>query len=201
MNKPRAVLKIDKKTREVVSRYRTATEAAKDNGMATTSVIRATVSVSQGRFYYRCEEDFDPDEDFSGKKNCPVIAKDEKTDQMAWYHDVATAAEKLGVERWSVYDSINHGCKVRHRITFSYYGKRITRTAVDGGSVRWRGHHMPTLREAVRTGEPAFKMEPPEETDAVCPVCGKGFKTGWNAGTECCSMSCAGKLRMARRTA
>lgn len=30
MNKPRAVLKIDKKTREVVSRYRTATEAAKD---------------------------------------------------------------------------------------------------------------------------------------------------------------------------
>lgn len=125
MPKPRAVVKVNKRTREVVASYRSATEAAKDNDTASTTIIRATKAVSAGEFYFRCEEDFEPDEDFTGKKNCPVIAKDEKTGQMAWYCDVHTAAEKLGVKRWSIYDSISHGSRVRNRITFAYYGKRI----------------------------------------------------------------------------
>lgn len=200
MNKPKAMLKVRKKTREVVAAYRSATEAAKENGMASTSVIRATKGMSVGEFYFRFAEGFDPDEDFTGMKNCPVIARDEKTGQVAWYCDAATAAEKLGVERWSIYGSINHGSKVRNRITFAYYGKKVTIDTVDRASVRWRGHHMPTLYEAAKTGEPAFKMEPPEPTDAVCPICRKAFKTLWG-DQECCSASCAAKMRMVRRTA
>lgn len=123
--KPTAVVKVSKRTREVVAEYRSATQAAKESGVASTSVIRATRGVSVGEFYFRCQEGFDPDEDFTGMKNCPVIAKDEKTGQMAWYCDAATAAEKLGVERSSIYGSINRGRKVLGRITFAYYGKRI----------------------------------------------------------------------------
>lgn len=123
--KPTAVVKVSKRTREVVAEYRSATQAARENGVASTTIVRAIKRLSAGEFYYRPKDGFDPSEELEGEANCPVIARDEKTGQMAWYCDAATAAKKLGVERSSIYGSINRGRKVLGRITFAYYGKRI----------------------------------------------------------------------------
>lgn len=123
--KPMAVVKVSKRTREVVAEYRSATQAAKDNGTHATTIVRATNCLSAGEFYYRAKDGFDPSEELAGGRNCPVIARDERTGQVAWYCDVRAASEKLNVPRSSIYGSIHNGSKVRNRITFAYYGKRI----------------------------------------------------------------------------
>ena len=73
--------------------------------------------------------------------------------------------------------------------------------AVDRAKCRWRSHDIEKLERALRTGEPAFKMEPPEPTNATCPVCGRGFMTNPNRAHVCCSLSCAGKMKWIRRKA
>ena len=55
--------------------------------------------------------------------------------------------------------------------------------------------------ERLRDAEPAFKMEPPEPTNATCPVCGRGFMTNPKRAHVCCSLSCAGKMKWIRRKA
>lgn len=123
--KPTAVVKVSKRTREVVAEYRSATQAAKDNGTHATTIVRATNCLSAGEFYYRAKDGFDPSEELAGGRNCPVIARDERTGQVAWYCDVRAASEKLNVPRSSIYKSIHKGRKVMGRITFAYCGKRI----------------------------------------------------------------------------
>lgn len=62
----------------------------------------------------------------------------------------------------------------------------------------YRLHDISKLEKALASGEPAFKMKP---TNAKCPVCGKRFKMKPSAGYECCSLSCAAKLKWVRRKA
>lgn len=121
----RAVVKVRKRTREVVATYDSASEAARENDMAVSSVMHTTRGLTLGEFYFRYEEDFDPCEDFTGMRNCPVIVRDEKTGQAAWYCDATTASEKLGIPRHSIYQSIQGRAKAKRRFVFAYYGKRI----------------------------------------------------------------------------
>lgn len=62
----------------------------------------------------------------------------------------------------------------------------------------YRLHDIEKLEDALETGAPHFKMKP---TNAKCPVCGIRFKTKPSRPNECCSLSCAAKLKWRRRTA
>lgn len=62
----------------------------------------------------------------------------------------------------------------------------------------YRLHDMDKVERALETSAPHFVMKP---TNAKCPVCGVRFKTKPSAGYECCSLSCAAKLKWRRRTA
>ncbi len=125
--KPMSVVKVHKRTREIAKRYASYTEAAMDNGLSITSIQRSAKEkrVSYGDYCYRFEADFDPDEDFTGRNNCPVIVKDVKTGQVAWFGCVSIASEKLGTSMRHLYKCMKKGLKVRGRFIVSYYGKRI----------------------------------------------------------------------------
>lgn len=121
------VVKVHKRTREVVKRYRSFNEAAKDNGRDAASIRRLACNngVSYGDFYYRLEADFDPDEDLTGKPNCPVVVKDTKTGQVAWFGCVSLAEEKLGIASKHIYTCMRRNHKVKGRFIFKYYGRRL----------------------------------------------------------------------------
>lgn len=121
----RAVVKVHKRTREVVGRYDCCKYAAIENGTSDSTIRYATGCVSEGEHYWRYADEFDPEEDLTGKPNCPVVARDLKTGQTAWFCDVRAASEKLGVSRHSIYQSIRNNRKVRNRLAFLSYGKRI----------------------------------------------------------------------------
>lgn len=121
------VLRVHKRTREVAGRYSSYAEAARESG-ASISTIQYTAkenAIPSGDYYFRFAEDFDPDEDFTGKKNCPVVARDTATGRVAWYGCTNTAAEKLHVPVTSIYHSINDKTKVKRRLVFAYYGRRL----------------------------------------------------------------------------
>lgn len=123
--KPRPVVKVNKRTRQVEGVYDCCGRAAEANQLNQSGIRHSTHGLSAGEHYWRFKDEFDPDEDLTGMPNCPVVARDLKTGQTAWFCDVRTASEKLGVSTDCVYQSIRHGRKVRNRLVFAFYGKRI----------------------------------------------------------------------------
>lgn len=123
----RPVVKAHKRTREVVGRYEGYKEAAEGSGFSASAVQNAAkkMSVSFGDYYWRHEDEFDPEEDFMGKQNCPVLVKDTKTGEIAWFGCVKAAAEKLGQPASQVHSCIKRNHKVWGRFIVKYYGKRI----------------------------------------------------------------------------
>ena len=122
---PRPVVRIRKRTRQAEGVYDGCRTAAEENHMSQSTVRAATRGLSAGEWYWRFKDAFDPDEDLTGKPNCPVVARDLKTGQTAWFCDVPTASEKLGVSRDSIYQSARYGRKVKGRLVFAFYGKRV----------------------------------------------------------------------------
>lgn len=120
------VVKIHKRTREVVGRYASLTDAARENGIGITTIRYAVNGVSSGNFYYRLADDFDPDEDFAGRRNCPVIVRDVDTGQTAWFGCASAAAERLCSTTNRIYCAARDGNKILGRFIVKYYGKRIS---------------------------------------------------------------------------
>jgi len=122
----RVVLKIDKRTREVLTRYESVSEAERQLG--TLGVYRTCQSrlVGQHTWYLRFEHDFDPEEDFMGRQNCPVIAVDAKTGYATWYTSASSCARALGFTRSAVTHAIRNKCSIGDRYRVARYGKRIT---------------------------------------------------------------------------
>lgn len=123
----KAVVKVHKRTREIVETYPSRIEAARKNGISIGVIDRAITkgNIPFGNFYYRSESDFDPDEDFTGKSNCPVVVKDVKTGQIAWFGCMRMAAERIGKPSNQVHSCMENGHKVWGRFIVKYYGKRI----------------------------------------------------------------------------
>ena len=73
--KPNAVVKVDKFTGELVGRYRSADEAAKDNGLSLDSVytVLSKRLLTKERCTFRYAKDYDPHEEFGAKRNRPIV--------------------------------------------------------------------------------------------------------------------------------
>ena len=122
----RAVLKVDKRTREVLARYESVSEAERQLGISGVSRTCQTRLVGQHTWYLRFEGDFDPEEDFMGRTNCPVIAVDAKTGYAVWYASAASCAKALGCTNSNGTHAIRNKCPICDRYRVARYGKRIT---------------------------------------------------------------------------
>jgi hypothetical protein len=92
--KEKPVVLAKKTTREVVKRYANAREAARDRGVDFNVVYRSCKkhTLSYGDFYFRYEDDFDPNESFENVvKLRPVLAVNVKTKHWLWFESVTEA--------------------------------------------------------------------------------------------------------------
>ena len=94
----RPVVMADKRTREVIRRFESAADAGMILGINGKSLARMCrhKTLQNDEHYFRYEEDFDQDEDFTGRDNCPVIVLDTFTGAVEWFPSRKAAASSLG---------------------------------------------------------------------------------------------------------
>ena len=125
--KPRKpVVKVDKMTRNVIARYPSCRQAslAEGYGEAALAALCRNGGLPTGRFYYRHAEGFDPEEDFDGKRNCPVIVKDRNTGRVKWFPSGTSCARALMVTNNSLRKNIKDGGWVAGRFRAAYCTRR-----------------------------------------------------------------------------
>ena len=92
--KQRPVVMAKKTTREIVRHYANACEAARDIGVEPNVVYRSCRKhiLSEGGYYFRYEDDFDPNESFENVvKLLPVLAVNRETGHWLWFESVTKA--------------------------------------------------------------------------------------------------------------
>ena len=115
---PKPVLRIDKKTGQVLARYkslRSTKEAEQGKRIAGHQCY--TKALGTMRYFYRYEEDFDPCEDWKDKRNRPVWIIDNETGRIGWAVNMPEAAKMLGVTKQAVVHAIYKGFAVHSRYT------------------------------------------------------------------------------------
>lgn len=118
------VVKVDKLSRTVVERYGSMREAVEKNGLSNGTVSKHCNSrmLTEGDFYFRREDDFDPDEDFTGKRNCPVVLYDTWDDAILWYPSATKVADDLYLSKMTVCGALNGRVK---RLLRRYQARRM----------------------------------------------------------------------------
>lgn len=102
------VVKVDKMTREVIAEYESLEQAETANGIPHGYMSRTCKdeSLPKGRYYYRHKDGFDPNEDFTGKRNCPVVTFDTWEHRFDWYPSASECAKEmylsLGTVSWAL---------------------------------------------------------------------------------------------------
>lgn len=123
----RPILKIDKCTREVVKRFSSSVEAAKWHGTDNRNLLRICDSKTLPNewWYLRFEDEFDPDEDFSGRRGCPVVTRNIATGEETWFPSRVVCAEELGVDYRAICRGVRDGCRVLWTYEVRESGGRI----------------------------------------------------------------------------
>lgn len=110
----RPVLVIHKGTREIVERYRSVTEADAAYGLKPGSVSSICIKrrLCSGPHYLRFEDDFDPNEDFTGKRNCAVVGLKPETGELTFWNNKRECMKALGITQ----DRLTSLLKTQRRI-------------------------------------------------------------------------------------
>ena len=123
----RPVVMAHKRTREIIKRYESVTEAAEDFGFShfKMSKLCRRRSLSGSFWYVRFEDEFDPDEDFTGKPHCPAVLIEVETKRALWFPTRYAAADFLGVDRSYIGAAIRLGRTIDYRFRVASAGRRI----------------------------------------------------------------------------
>lgn len=118
----RPVVKCDKVTMEIVERFPSTVEADKSLGLkhayvAPTCRMR---KVSKGKYVWRYESDYDPEESFAGKHNRPVSVFDTHTGEERTYYDAREAADAEFVGYWYFHQALEKHRTIYGRYAISY---------------------------------------------------------------------------------
>ena len=105
----RQVLKIHKITRQPIAIYKSASEAAKDAGIRDKRMrlMCNNKTLIPGVFYYRYIDDFNPNENFAGKQNCPVVLLDVVNGQHRWFGSMSECSQVTKWNRRYILNCIN----------------------------------------------------------------------------------------------
>ena len=120
----RAVVQVDKRTRRVIRRFKSANQACMVLGVSNANRICKDRQVGKKTWYLRYEDEFDPEEDFAGKYDCPVVAVDVSTGQETWFATTRSFAETVFMERESATSAIAKGSLVCGRYRVAHHGRR-----------------------------------------------------------------------------
>ena len=113
----RSVLKLDKRTGEVMERYDSTVEAGEANGLSRNSVwyLANNKKLTHHAYLLRYEDEYTGYEKFNSKYNAPVIVEDIKYDQLAWFSTIDEAAQKIMFARAALYKAIQNDSLVNNR--------------------------------------------------------------------------------------
>lgn len=114
------VLRIDKKTGEVLERFPSmyaAKMAEMERNQVSVQHHCKDRTLGERRYCYRWEEGFDPSEDWEGKRNRPVWIIDSETGRIGWVANQPEAALVLSVSKQAVGDAVHRGYVVKGRYT------------------------------------------------------------------------------------
>lgn len=120
MTESKRVYRCDKITMEVVEIYRNTTDA--QTGTEETHIsgdCKARI-VSKGRYVWRYEDDYDPNESFEGKRNRPVICGDYKKGRIFFFSSINVTSKALGLPKTTIFYAIKRNSKVENRYRFKY---------------------------------------------------------------------------------
>lgn len=122
----REIVKVHKRTREVVARYKGQTACDKAEGYGNGTARRKCDHklLNADEFYLRWADEFDPDEDLTGKANCPMVSIDPKTDEVRWYPTRNAAAKANFVTASAISGAMRRGITC-NLLTFKRCGKRF----------------------------------------------------------------------------
>lgn len=118
MPKPkRSVLKVDKRTGEVLERYNSTTEAGNDNGLNRSSVwyLAEHEKLTPEPYLFRFEDAYTGNEKFKTTYNVPIVVEDLKYNQVAWFSTVTEAAQKIMYDRDTFYKALTHNGTIAKR--------------------------------------------------------------------------------------
>ena len=88
------VFECDKITMEIVRQWDSATDAEKELGFFVAGSC-CRKNVSKGKYVYRYEDDYDPNESFEGKHFRPVLVVDIATRKKQAFYSIEDAAKHL----------------------------------------------------------------------------------------------------------
>ena len=117
VRQPKATVKVDKVTGEVVARYESGKKAAIENGLAPVTVTDAARRkiLTAGRYFYRKEAEYDPAEVWGkDKKNRPVIGVHKERGIIRHFISAKEAEEYTGTSSGTV--SFNISGRVKNRL-------------------------------------------------------------------------------------
>lgn len=117
IRQPKAIVKVDKVTGEVVARYESGKKAAIENGLAPGTVTDAARRniLTAGRYFYRKEAEYDPAEVWGkDKKNRPVIGVHKERGIIRHFISAKEAEEYTGTSSGTV--SFNISGRVKNRL-------------------------------------------------------------------------------------
>ena len=121
MNK-RRVLVCDKLTMEVVKTYESMSRAAAREGRDASNFYWTLTKkrVGPGRFVYRYEEDYDPEETFEGRRHRPVLLFDKSTGQKAVFFDKKKLADSIFSSAKTIDLALKDGHLIAGRFALRY---------------------------------------------------------------------------------
>lgn len=117
------VCKVHKKTREIIAQYPSAKQAAIENSLNINTMNHACLrrSLNSDEHYYRYLCDFDPNENFFGKKGCPVVVVNTLTLKAYWFSSVNECMKQMNLTRKQINKALNEK-KPRGNLHFYYVG-------------------------------------------------------------------------------
>lgn len=118
----RPLLNVDKLTRTPVKRYENANQCAEELGVSWSTVYgnARKKMLPIGRWYYRFEDKFDPNEDFGTCRNKPMVVYDTVSGKRWAVPDSTWIAEKFGIKKTSVIAAMSEGHIIKRRFKVSY---------------------------------------------------------------------------------
>lgn len=112
----RPVVRVDKKTGEVLERFKSIYSAQRSEmGQLCVRQQCNNKTLGNKRYFYRYEEDYDPSENWEGKSRRPTWIIDGKTGLLIWARNRAAAADALGVSTQTLTDSTCRGYLIKGR--------------------------------------------------------------------------------------
>lgn len=128
MTAKKPIVKAHKGTRQIKARYPSFAAAAAENGMDGSAIKRLCwrKTLPEGAYFFRYADEYDPAEDFTGKRNVPVVTFDVNENKLTWFSSITECAEAYYITSSYLSNAIANRKLILGRYRAYYAPKRIS---------------------------------------------------------------------------